>query len=183
LRGTNTAVRGTLEKRLLAVASAHDVLTREKWEGAALDDVVGGALAPFGGRDGDRFEVSGPRLSLSPRAALALAMGLHELATNALKHGALSTSSGRVGIHWEITTGDPPLLRLIWTERDGPPVSPPTRRGFGIRLLERSLAQDLGGSALISFEAPEGLTCVIEAPLAEVISTADALSLPRVGSC
>jgi PAS domain S-box-containing protein len=182
LRGTNTAIRGTLEKRLLAVASAHDVLTREKWEGAALEDVVTGALAPFGGRSSDRFEVSGPPLLLSPRAALALAMGLHELATNGLKHGALSAASGRVGIDWDITTGDSPLLRLIWTERGGPKVSPPTRRGFGLRLLERTLAQDLGGSARINFEVPEGVTCLIEAPLAEVISTADALSLPRVGN-
>ncbi len=182
LRGTNTAVRGTLENRLLAVASAHDVLTRKKWEGAALDDVVSGALAPFGGRGG-RFQVSGPPLLLCPRAALALAMGLHELATNALKHGALSVASGRVGINWDILTGDVPSLRLSWTERGGPPVLPPTRRGFGIRLLERTLAQDLGGSARISFDTPEGITCQIQAPLSEVVAATEGLSLPLVGSC
>jgi PAS domain S-box-containing protein len=180
LRGASIAVRSTLENRLLAVASAHDVLTRKKWEGGALDDVVSGALVPFGGRGG-RFQVSGPPLLLCPRAALALAMGLHELATNAIKHGALSVASGRVEINWDILSGDVLSLRLSWTERGGPPVSPPTRRGFGIRLLERTLAQDLGGSAQISFDALEGITCLIEAPLAEVVPVTEGLSLPRVG--
>jgi PAS domain S-box-containing protein len=180
LRGASIAVRSTLENRLLAVASAHDVLTRKKWEGGALDDVVSGALVPFGGRGG-RFQVSGPPLLLCPRAALALAMGLHELATNAIKHGALSVASGRVEINWDILSGDVLSLRLSWTERGGPPVSPPTRRGFGIRLLERTLAQDLGGSAQISFDALEGITCLIEAPLAEVVPATEGLSLPRVG--
>ena len=143
--------------------------------------MVAGALAPFGGTEGGRFQVSGPPLRLVPRAALALAMGLHELSTNALKYGALSSGLGRVDIRWDIIQGTAPQLRLTWTERDGPPVTPPVRRGFGVRLLERSLAQDLGGVVSVGFGDPGGVTCLVEAPLAEVAASADVVPLPLVG--
>lgn len=149
LRGSDATIRRTLEGRLMALAAAHDVLTRESWEGASLDDVVSGALAPFGSLEGGRIQVSGPLLRLWPRAALALAMGLHELSTNALKYGALSAGSGQVEIRWEVTQGASAQLRLAWTERGGPPVAVPAKRGFGTRLVERSLAQDLGGVARV----------------------------------
>jgi two-component sensor histidine kinase len=87
-----------------------------------------------------------------------------------------------VSIDCEITLRDEPLLRLVWAERGGPKVSQPTRRGFGTRLLERSLAQDLGGSARISFDDPAGVRCLVEAPLTEVVSTAEVYSFPRVGN-
>lgn len=102
LRGSDPIIRQNLERRLLALAAAHDVLTHEKWEGASIDDVVSGALAPFGDNSDNRFTVSGPPLRLQPRAALALAMGLHELTTNALKYGALSGHDGHVTIDWRI---------------------------------------------------------------------------------
>ena len=88
-------------------------------------------------------------------------MAMHELATNAVKYGALSNDKGRVDVAWRIDAGQ---LRIEWRESGGPPVSPPTRRGFGSRLVERGLAGELGGSAVMHFN-PEGLFCVINAPL------------------
>ena len=130
LRGADPALRQVLEDRLHALAAAHDVLTSEHWDGAELHNVVAGALAPYGGEQSGRFQVSGPPLRLLPRAALALAMALHELATNAVKYGALSTDAleGRVELRWS-TVDDG--LRLVWSERGGPDVVPPSRRGFG----------------------------------------------------
>ena len=185
MRGTDPALREAFEDRLLALAAAHDVLTREGWAGADIDEVVAGVLAPHGGPGDGRFRVSGPRVRLAPRAAVALSMGLHELATNALKYGALSREggAGRVEIRWEVVPGGDaagPRFRLAWTERGGPPVSPPARRGFGTRLVEGSLARDLDGTASLDF-APGGLACVIEAPLAGVAAPAEAPPLPRVG--
>jgi two-component sensor histidine kinase len=93
--------------------------------------------------------------------ALALAMSLQELATNAAKYGALSDAGGRVRIEWR---GGDGRLRLIWTEAGGPPVEPSTRRGFGTRLIERSLASELDGTATMAFE-PAGVVCTLDAPL------------------
>ncbi|WP_203076149.1 PAS domain-containing protein [Falsiroseomonas ponticola] len=180
LRGTDEGVRKGLEARILALAAAHDVLTRDGWAGASIDEVVAGVLAPHGGRDGARFRVQGPPLRLVPRVAVTLSMALHELATNALKYGALSVQSGHVAIGWETVAGDPALFRLRWTERGGPPAAPPERQGFGTRLIERSLAHDLGGTTRIDFAA-EGVSCVVEAPLAGVVAPAGVVALPRVG--
>jgi two-component sensor histidine kinase len=93
-------------------------------------------------------------------------MALHELATNAVKHGALSSQAGRVRLSWAIS-GDPPALRLHWAETGGPPVVAPRKRGFGSRLIEIGLAQDLGGRVRLEF-APDGVSCAIEAPLDEI---------------
>lgn len=180
LRGIDQVVRHTLEARLGALAAAHDVLTREQWEGANLEDVVAGALTPYGGKQDSRFEVSGPPLRLQPRVAVALSMGLHELATNALKYGALSVGSGRVNISWTVEKGPPSRLYMIWSERSGPAVTPPTQRGFGTRLIERSLAQDLGGTAQIMFMT-KGVTCIIDAPLVEIVAPAEVLVFRRAG--
>lgn len=181
LRGANACVRQAFEARLIALSSAHDVLTREAWLGAELADVVAGALTPHGWPDPARFRVSGPPVRLQPRAAVALAMGLHELATNALKHGALSVREGEVQIRWGIGGNDAPRFHLTWTERGGPVAAAPTRRGFGTKLVERSLAQDLGGTARITF-APDGITCTVEAPLAEVAAAAEVVPFLRVGN-
>ncbi|CDZ72030.1 Putative two-component sensor histidine kinase with PAS/PAC domains [Neorhizobium galegae bv. orientalis] len=182
LRGGDPIVRQNLERRLMALAAAHDVLTRENWEGVNIDDVVTGALAPFGEGGGYRFAVSGPPIRLLPRAALALAMGLHELTTNALKYGALSTLNGQVAINWQIVEGAEPLLRLTWTESGGPPVVAPSRRGFGVRLIERSLAQDLGGKASVIFDQPAGIIGTMEAPLAGVAVPAVATPFVQMGA-
>jgi PAS domain S-box-containing protein len=181
LRGTDPATRRTLEDRLLALASAHDVLTRGVWEGADLAEIVVAALAPFAGAMDSRFTIQGPSLRLQSGPALALALGLHELTTNALRHGALSVATGSVAIIWSIQRGPSASLEFTWTERGGPPVAPPGGHGFGIRLVERSLAQDFTGRAAIDFSDPSGVTCRIEAPLHQVIASADIRPLPRVG--
>jgi PAS domain S-box-containing protein len=154
--------RVSFEGRLLALSRAHDVLTRENWEGADLRDIVGVAVAPYAAGEG-RFRLEGPRVVLQPRQALAIAMALQELATNAAKYGALATETGEVRLTWS-REAFPPHLHLRWEETGGPPVSPPARRGFGSRLIERSLAHDLGGTVAIEF-APGGVVCVVDAPL------------------
>ncbi|HEX8666503.1 MAG TPA: HWE histidine kinase domain-containing protein [Beijerinckiaceae bacterium] len=165
LRGaaSTTEASEALTDRLMALAKAHDALTRESWEGAELHEIVEAATSPHGGRN--RFDVEGPSVWLSPALSLSLALSLHELATNAAKYGALSTAGGLVAITWEVVDprGDA-RLRLRWIERGGPSVRPPTRRGFGSRLIERSLAAEDGGSATIGYP-PEGVVCVMEAPI------------------
>jgi two-component sensor histidine kinase len=99
--------------------------------------------------------------------ALAISMALQELATNAVKYGALSNDTGAVRIGWTVDSSKvPPQLHLRWTETGGPPVSPPKRRGFGSRLIERSLAQDLDGAVAITFD-PAGVICTVDAPIAQ----------------
>jgi two-component sensor histidine kinase len=102
---------------------------------------------------------------MSPKDALALTMAFHELCTNAAKYGALSTDKGRVRVAWTIADQEgQPELRLRWSEEDGPAVTPPSRRGFGSRLIERGLSHELGGEVHIDFRA-SGVICTIEAPL------------------
>jgi PAS domain S-box-containing protein len=156
---TPEPVRERLIGRLLAMSAAHDVLTRESWEGAALDDIVRQGLAPFvDDQDPERLAVSGPSLRVGANTALSLALAVHELATNAAKYGALSTAGGRVDVAWEQTAEN--QVVLTWTEHGGPPVRAPERRGFGTRLLERGLAGDLGGRPELTF-AVEGVRAVL----------------------
>ncbi|HEU0098732.1 MAG TPA: HWE histidine kinase domain-containing protein [Allosphingosinicella sp.] len=156
--------RARFEARLMALSGAHNLLTEESWGGASLERVVKDSIEHLAGEAG-RFDlIGGEPLRLTPRAALALAMALHELGTNATKYGALSAEGGRVSIGWTL---DGDRLRLEWRESGGPQVVPPTRRGFGSRLIERGLATDLGGAAALRFE-PSGLRCDIEASLASI---------------
>jgi len=147
------------EGRLKALASAHSLLTATNWESALIADVARAALAPF--CPPDRCDIDGPPLPVSPQTAVGLALALHELATNAAKYGALSTPSGRLSVRWTVVDDQ---LQLIWTERGGPRVSPPERRGFGTRMIERTLASEFGGKVVLDF-APEGVTCTLIAPL------------------
>ena len=156
----------TLDARLQSLSLAHDVLTRVSWVGAPLADVVDAALQPFRGGSEQRFHITGPEVWLSPRLTLALSMALHELATNAVKYGALSTDRGHVTLHWEVEGDRPAQLRLGWVEAGGPPVVAPTRKGFGSRLIERALAAEVGGSAAIDY-ARNGVVFSLEAPLPE----------------
>jgi PAS domain S-box-containing protein len=149
--------RDLLTARLLALSAAHDVLTRESWEGADIVEVVAAALRPY---DSTRYSGEGAAHRVGPRAALAISMALHELATNALKYGALSGNAGQVRVSWTPTADGG--LTLTWREEGGPPVVPPTRMGFGSRLLRQGLTAELGGRADLRFE-PEGLICVIQA--------------------
>ncbi|AWN44022.1 PAS domain-containing protein [Methylobacterium durans] len=163
-RRDHSAKTDTFEARLLALSKAHDLLTRESWEGAALPEIVDGAVDAFRRSDGARFQVGGPEVWLTPRVALALAMALHELGTNAAKYGALSIPSGRVLIHWTTSGESPTHLLLRWEEQGGPPVVPPTRQGFGSRLIERMLASEMGGEVKLQYE-PAGVVCTVEARL------------------
>jgi two-component sensor histidine kinase len=150
-------------ERLMALSRAHDVLTSRRWEGAKLEEVVGSAIQPFGGASG-RFSVNGVSVWLEPSQALALAMALHELATNASKYGALTSGKGRVEIAWSLGGAGGRTLTLTWRESGGPPVKAPGRKGFGSRLLERGLPADLGGKVALDYRR-EGLVCTITARL------------------
>ena len=163
-RHDHTAKTDIFEARLLALSKAHDLLTRESWEGADLGQVVEGAIAPFRRSDGGRFRVTGPKAWLPPRTALALAMALHELCTNAAKYGALSVPSGRIVIAWTTSGPGPVHLNLRWEEQDGPAVTAPVHKGFGTRLIERALASELSGEVELRYET-SGVVCLVSAAL------------------
>jgi PAS domain S-box-containing protein len=158
----DAAARETFEARLLALSNAHDLLTRENWDGAELSQVVVEALGPY---RREQIAIEGPEVRLLPRVALALTLALHELATNAAKYGAFSVPSGRVAITWGVRPGDPPHLIFRWEEHGGPFVLPPQQKGFGSRLIERSLALELAGKVQLTYD-PTGVVCEVDAPLA-----------------
>jgi two-component sensor histidine kinase len=158
--------RAALEARLMALAQAHDVLTRESWDGADLVDIVAGAVAMHEAAACQRFRIEGPPVRLEPKTAVSMAMALHELATNAVKYGALSADTGWVRIGWSIAKGAEGVdLRLRWSEHDGPAVEPPSRTGFGTRLISRSLAAEQGVATLTY--PPTGACCDIIVVLPE----------------
>jgi two-component sensor histidine kinase len=152
------------QARLMALSRAHDILTREHWDGADLGDIVMQAIAPYRRGDRSRFRVAGPSIWLLPKSTLALAMTLHELCTNAVKYGALKGDQGLVSIDWQTTgTSGTSRLRLRWVESGGPPVQEPTKQGFGSRLL-RSLAEDLGAQVELHYPSA-GVLCTIDVAL------------------
>jgi two-component sensor histidine kinase len=159
--GDTTEQLRQFEARLGALSRAHDLLTLQNWEYANLRTALERALEPFGAV-GSRFRLDGPDATLSPRHALSFSMALHELATNAVKYGALSNDTGYVRLEWQNISD---AIAFTWEERDGPPVVPPTRRGFGTRLLERALAHDLGAPASLEFLAA-GLVADLVIPVA-----------------
>lgn len=152
------------EARLMGLSRVHDILTRESWHGAELREVAERALQPFD-EAGARVSIQGPPVWLQPGGALTMALAFHELATNALKYGALSTAGGHVRLTWTYEA-DSRALEVTWIETDGPSVSPPTRKGFGSRLIERSLRGELKGEAVMDYR-PEGLSCHLRARLPE----------------
>jgi PAS domain S-box-containing protein len=157
--------RENLTGRLMALSEAHNVLVSENWAGADLREIVAQALAPYRSAD-RRLDIDGPDVRLSPPQAVTMALALHELATNAVKYGALSVPEGSVEVRWNASydaTGARHMT-FLWAERGGPVVTPPTRTGFGSRLLARNFGEDSGGQARMMFE-PTGLRCAIEIPL------------------
>jgi two-component sensor histidine kinase len=163
------AFNEALEQRLSALSRAHELLTRGGWGRASLAEVIAVALEPYGGVDGSRIRVEGPGIDLRPETAVAFHMTFHELAVNAVRHGALGVASGRVAVRWAVDmAADPRRLALEWRESGGPPVSVPTRQGFGRRLIERGLARDLGGAARLDFQ-PDGLRFTLSTPLSQRI--------------
>lgn len=167
LGGGAVAGRDAFEARLLALSRAHDILTRESWASADLRGMADQAVRPFQGEPGPgrvpRVALDGPDLRLPPEGALALTMILHELCTNAVKHGALSVPGGRVALAWTLESApEGRTLRMTWRERGGPPVVPPSRMGFGTRLLERGFA---GRNTASLTYAAEGLVYAAASPL------------------
>jgi PAS domain S-box-containing protein len=159
-------IRESIESRLFALSRSHDLLTREKWEGAGLRDLVRAALEPFEGVDGraERFAITGDNIRLPPKTALALGIAFHELATNAVTHGAFSNDAGSILIAWTIgPTPEGDRLILRWQEKDGPPVTPPSQKGLGARVLERGLAHELDATVQLEYP-PDGVICTIDIP-------------------
>jgi PAS domain S-box-containing protein len=159
--------RKAVSARIIALARAHDLLTERSWAGADLNDLVARVIAPFGS---GQIAIKGPSLDVTPQQALAFSLALHELATNAVKYGALSRPAGRVELRWEVQNEH---LHLTWRETGGPEVVAPSRRGFGSRLLEEVLSGDLDGQCRLEF-APDGVRCWITAARSERPSFATA---------
>lgn len=148
----------TLTGRLQALAEAHNLLVAENWTGAEIGDLARSQLAPFASEEGERLRIEGPNVMLSPPQVIALGVVLHELGTNAAKHGALSVAAGRVDLNWTVENGS---VVLNWTERDGPKVAPPSRKGLGSKLIERGLPD-----AKIDWRLPPtGAVCTIQLPI------------------
>ncbi len=161
LEDARTAVGG----RIASLALAHELLLKDEIDGAAIGDIVERVLAPFMDSKGQRFSAAGPTIRLTPEVTLALSMALHELATNAIKYGALSVPDGQVIIRWDVTgSAAERRLAFSWVEQSGPPVVPPTRVGFGTRMIERVLSRHVRGKAEIRY-LPEGVRFDIEAPI------------------
>jgi PAS domain S-box-containing protein len=166
-KGVDGAALQAFDGRLAALSGAHNLLTEQSWQSASLREVVAQTLGRGCGADPGRFEADGPDLALAPRTAVSIAMALHELCTNAMKYGALSSPEGRVSVRWRFGERDgEKRLLLEWEESGGPAVSAPSRRGFGTRMIERGLAAELAGTARIEF-APRGVICRVDAPLPE----------------
>ena len=158
--------RRNLTERLIALSDAHNVLVEENWAGADLMSIVRQAMAPHEQPALPRIHINGPPVRLSPQQAVAMALALHELATNAIKYGALARDSGRIDIDWNLSHDRQGArhMTFLWRESGGPPVSQPKHQGLGTRLIARSFGQESDGQARITF-APEGVQCVITLPL------------------
>ncbi len=173
LRHTSSPARfrDSFSARLLALSGAHNLLTQGNWEGAGIRDILTHALAPYRAGAGERIQLSGADIALAPRTALTLAMVCHELASNAAKHGALFGDRGTLAIDWQVDLRQSPaLIVLSWRESGGPDVKQPTHRGFGIRFIERSLAQEMRGKVSLDF-APAGLRCEMKLPFPMDLAT------------
>ena len=170
LRGPDVPreARERFTERLIALARANDVLVAETWAGASLAALAAEMAGPHG--QAERFIIAGPEVHLGPQAATAVALGLHELATNAAKYGALSTPLGQVELTWTVD-GEPDArcFRMTWRESGGPRVTEPGPPGFGSRLIERGLASELQADVKLDY-APTGLVFSLSAPLSECLS-------------
>jgi two-component sensor histidine kinase/CheY-like chemotaxis protein len=156
-----------MEGRLIALGRAHDLLMQVSWANASLTHTLSSATEPYDSQGARRFHFNGPDIRITSGAVIALAMTLNELCTNTTKFGALSVPAGRVEIAWTI---DQPSqrLRLVWTERGGAAVKPPTRRSFGTRMME-SLGQQLNGQVKLSYE-PSGFVYALDVPLGSIMA-------------
>jgi len=151
----------TVEGRIKALALAHTLLSDSRWHGADLGTLVAEEFAPY--RSGNKVELKGPNVSLSPATAQGIALALHELATNAAKHGALSSLKGKVGLTWQLQSD---ILTLHWVENGGPPIKTPSARSFGLKVIKASIEQQLGGKTTFDWN-PKGLRCDLSIALRE----------------
>jgi two-component sensor histidine kinase len=157
---TPNGLKEAIKGRIDALANVHSLFVRPRWTGADLGSLVKSELSPYS-KDGQmRTRIDGPTAILGPEMAQAMALALHELATNAAKYGALSVAQGQVRV--ERSHAEDGQLVLRWSEAGGPPVNPPTREGFGIHMME-AMIQGLGGSVQLCWRA-EGLGCEITVP-------------------
>ena len=171
--GLDVESRKNFDARIVALSRTHDLLARESWETASLRDVLLQELEPYGSSERAHFVIEGPEVELGPKAALALGMTFHELATNAAKYGALSNPTGEVRVTWDFlrsSVSEPTVLRLRWAEAGGPPVKKTGRRGFGSTVIERGLSLELDGEVRLDFE-PGGVVCAIDIPLGTANAT------------
>jgi PAS domain S-box-containing protein len=176
--GSAEELGATLAGRITAMSRTHDLLTSGRWEGAELSDLLERELQPYA--VAEQVSMAGERLLLKPKAALSLSLVVHELATNALRHGALSVPEGRIDVFWSVyRTAERQTWRLVWQESGGPIGTVPRRRGFGTTLIERAAIQDLGGKARLRF-APPGFCCELECPLTPIVAE-EALPLRPTG--
>ena len=152
-----------LSDRIQSLAKTHDLIT-EDWHGASMHDLTASQLAPFV-ETKERVRFAGPRMTLSPVAAQNIGIALHELATNAVKHGALSVPEGSIALAWQY---DQSRLLIQWREKGGPPVTPPSRKGFGWVVLERLTPTALDGQATLAF-GPEGFCWKLDVPATHVL--------------
>lgn len=174
LRGEDVSpqVAAVIARRLGALAGAHDVLTNRGWEEARLEDIVQAAIAPFDSGHTERIHISGDEVVISARSATAFVLALHELATNAVKYGALSNDAGSVTVTWSVEDA---RLRMVWTEHGGPAVKQPTRRGFGSRMIEQALSASIEGKASIEYR-PTGLVFSILTDMKNLVDEDDDLA-------
>lgn len=156
--------------RLQALSRAHEHLTKRLWKNADLKELALQATAPLAERD--RITVHGPDVVLNAESSVALLLGLHELAVNAAKFGALSQEGGEVDLSWSVDRSvEPATFTLQWIETGGPAVSPPTKRGVGSQWIERGLGHALSGQSKIAFE-PEGVQFRLDAHLSDRLALA-----------
>lgn len=161
----------SLERRICAMSRAHSLLTESRWQSVSIESLLHEELDAHNLSSG-RATLLGPPATLTPKAALALSLAVHELCTNAAKYGSLSAAEGKVSVDWKILeTG---AIVLTWTEHGGPAVVTPRRRGFGSTLIERALTFETGGQSTLRF-APEGVTCEIHLP-ASVVQRVERIS-------
>jgi PAS domain S-box-containing protein len=168
---------GRFTERIQALSANQDLLVRHEWQGVDVEDLVRAQLAHFADLVGSRIAMHGPKLRLNAAAAQAIGLTLHELATNAGKYGALSTDTGRVDIGWG-TEGD--TFTMSWTERDGPPVSPPERRGFGSTVIASMAKATVGGEVQLDY-APSGLMWRLTCPAANGLESGEREQIFREG--
>lgn len=155
---TPEAVKASISGRIQALANAHNLLAVSHWEGASLESIVQHELAPYK----SRALINGPSRKVGPKTAQSISLALHELATNAAKYGALSATSGSVGVEWSLQPNEDLVLR--WTEIGGPKISPPSREGFGSRAIKMMIKNQLNGSVQFDWRST-GLVCSMDIPI------------------